>query len=97
MIRRPPRATRTYTRFPYTTLFRSYEDIKADGSEPLDQCHSCHNFVHKDCFLRWSQQSRQKGLDITCVFCRASWKTDGASSQGGKHRISNEEIGRAHG
>src|SRR3546814_18455801 len=24
MIRRPPRATRTYTLFPYTTLFRSY-------------------------------------------------------------------------
>src|SRR3546814_16507637 len=25
MIRRPPRSTRTYTRFPYTTLFRSLE------------------------------------------------------------------------
>src|SRR3546814_10839758 len=25
MIRRPPRATRTYTLFPYTTLFRSAE------------------------------------------------------------------------
>src|SRR3546814_18737423 len=25
MIRRPPRSTRTYTLFPYTTLFRSYE------------------------------------------------------------------------
>src|SRR3546814_7945176 len=24
MIRRPPRSTRTYTLFPYTTLFRSY-------------------------------------------------------------------------
>src|SRR3546814_16930428 len=24
MIRRPPRSTRTYTRLPYTTLFRSY-------------------------------------------------------------------------
>src|SRR3546814_7196653 len=26
MIRRPPRSTRTYTLFPYTTLFRSVED-----------------------------------------------------------------------
>src|SRR3546814_2118325 len=26
MIRRPPRSTRTYTLFPYTTLFRSAED-----------------------------------------------------------------------
>src|SRR3546814_18167921 len=27
MIRRPPRSTRTYTLFPYTTLFRSFADI----------------------------------------------------------------------
>src|SRR3546814_10919624 len=45
MIRRPPRSTRTDTRFPYTTLFRS---VLADGNavsgtrlnakgEPIDQ------------------------------------------------------------
>src|SRR3546814_2497668 len=28
MIRRPPRSTRTYTRFPYTTLFRSVHDLR---------------------------------------------------------------------
>src|SRR3546814_2817957 len=27
MIRRPPRSTRTDTRFPYTTLFRSEEEL----------------------------------------------------------------------
>src|SRR3546814_8022536 len=27
MLRRPPRATRTYTLFPYTTLFRSPDEI----------------------------------------------------------------------
>src|SRR3546814_16808277 len=27
MIRRPPRSTRTYTLFPYTTLFRSHPGI----------------------------------------------------------------------
>src|SRR3546814_2464735 len=27
MIRRPPRSTRTYTLFPYTTLFRSREPL----------------------------------------------------------------------
>src|SRR3546814_11219968 len=36
MIRRPPRSTRTYTLFPYTTLFRSEtdggEDIKREAS-----------------------------------------------------------------
>src|SRR3546814_18618249 len=29
MIRRPPRSTRTYTLFPYTTLFRAANDLKA--------------------------------------------------------------------
>src|SRR3546814_9394279 len=41
MVRRPPRATRTYTLFPYTTLFRSLlseEDCKAicDGLRKLE-------------------------------------------------------------
>src|SRR3546814_19479776 len=31
MIRRPPRATRTDTRFPYSTLFRSVVVVVADG------------------------------------------------------------------
>src|SRR3546814_12076533 len=44
MIRRPPRATRTDTLFPYTTLFRSPGDpvleAKADGGSqrPVDDC-----------------------------------------------------------
>src|SRR3546814_3728986 len=32
MIRRPPRSTRTYTLFPYTTLFRSVRRVR-DGGE----------------------------------------------------------------
>jgi hypothetical protein len=56
-----------------------YEDIKPDGSEPLE-----------DCFLRWSQQSRQKGLQITCVFCRSEWKVDSASGKDPKSRIGRE-------
>src|SRR3546814_1849029 len=32
MIRRPPRATRTYTLFPYTTLFRSNVEAAFGGS-----------------------------------------------------------------
>src|SRR3546814_9244579 len=31
MVRRPPISTRTYTLFPYTTLFRSKYDIVIDG------------------------------------------------------------------
>src|SRR3546814_13522419 len=36
MIRRPPRSTRTYTLFPYTTLFRSEADAGAVVGEEHD-------------------------------------------------------------
>src|SRR3546814_1347877 len=32
MVRRPPRSTRTYTLFPYTTLFRSWYDFYLYGA-----------------------------------------------------------------
>src|SRR3546814_2088128 len=35
MIRRPPRSTRTYTLFPYTTLFRSADTGIAEHDGPL--------------------------------------------------------------
>src|SRR3546814_12844034 len=35
MIRRPPRSTRTDTRFPYTTLFRSRVDVKYARTRPV--------------------------------------------------------------
>src|SRR3546814_3485062 len=38
MIRRPPRSTRTDTRFPYTTLFRSV----GDRQPPLDRQRADH-------------------------------------------------------
>src|SRR3546814_18395371 len=36
MIRRPPRSTRTYTLFPYTTLFRSQVLIARCGARDID-------------------------------------------------------------
>src|SRR3546814_2078465 len=36
MIRRPPRSTRTYTLFPYTTLFRSIKRVVLAYSGGLD-------------------------------------------------------------
>src|SRR3546814_3896690 len=35
MIRRPPRSTRTYTLFPYTTLFRSEFSVTEDAVRDL--------------------------------------------------------------
>src|SRR3546814_10506773 len=60
MIRRPPRSTRTDTRFPYTTLFRSFRDalrrgdsyvievtnMRADGTRFPVEVHSA-NFEHE--------------------------------------------------
>src|SRR3546814_9134312 len=42
MIRRPPRATRTDTRFPYTTLFRS--DFRVAVEESLEHFEGAHDF-----------------------------------------------------
>src|SRR3546814_5717541 len=39
MIRRPPRSTRTYTLFPYTTLFRSNELAELAASVSLAGSH----------------------------------------------------------
>src|SRR3546814_2682171 len=37
MIRRPPRATRTDTLFPYTTLFRSADDGRTHRKRPREE------------------------------------------------------------
>src|SRR3546814_10808227 len=37
MIRRPPSSTRTYTPFPYSTLFRSFGPVVEDVSRDFDR------------------------------------------------------------
>src|SRR3546814_13728772 len=37
MIRRPPRSTRTDTLFPYTTLFRSLDDVVIGCAQPVGE------------------------------------------------------------
>src|SRR3546814_5441959 len=39
MIRRPPRSTRTYTLFPYTTLFRSIDTSEKDEVAIIEDGH----------------------------------------------------------
>src|SRR3546814_11064585 len=41
MIRRPPRSTRTYTLFPYTTLFRSQRRVAAEFVDQEAADHRC--------------------------------------------------------
>src|SRR3546814_3978083 len=54
MIRRPPRSTRTYTLFPYTTLFRS----RFHGKVPARVKR------HADLRLRSQQAARVSGIAI---------------------------------
>src|SRR3546814_13011558 len=46
MIRRPPRSTRTDTLFPYTTLFRSEDQLVARGRELADDAVGIRPLVH---------------------------------------------------
>src|SRR3546814_8361609 len=46
MIRRPPRSTRTYTLFPYTTLFRSQEQPFHDHLQG-DQCGQIQQYLSR--------------------------------------------------
>src|SRR3546814_19201807 len=71
MLRRPPRSTRTDTLFPYTTLFRSMDQVGFEGDLPA--------FLH---FLRTDPQfyakTPQELLD------RAAWiakRFDGKAAQ----------------
>src|SRR3546814_14653183 len=59
MLRRPPRSTRTDTRFPYTTLFRSSDpalklyEVKGDRSGTLDD--------------RWAFTSKSSALNYGSI------------------------------
>src|SRR3546814_1799562 len=49
MMRRPPRSTRTYTRFPYTTLFRSSAFLRgATNPPPEDWIRTVETWKRKD-------------------------------------------------
>src|SRR3546814_9100488 len=48
MIRRPPRATRTDTRVPYTTLFRSVDDVVDEVLGLLPRLHDLMRIADHD-------------------------------------------------
>src|SRR3546814_2838553 len=80
MIRRPPRSTRTDTLFPYTTLFRSREEVVHAAA---CRCPSCGGAL------------RRLGEDVTEVLeyqpGRLSSATCGRSSPAGAARRRSEE------
>src|SRR3546814_1866056 len=62
MIRRPPRATRTDTLFPYTTLFRSYE--RTLDYRPWKQCPCpiCQSLSIEVVIFRASKRNKRRGI-----------------------------------
>src|SRR3546814_19215464 len=83
MIRRPPRSTRTYTLFPYTTLFRSQVDmdrpVKALG------LHEFRIRLHPEV-----------AVTITVNVARSPEEAEVQAKLGRAVISGEEEIGRAH-
>lgn len=51
-----------------------YEEFKA--GEAVVWCRSsCGKNVHTACFQMWAATAREKGTQITCVYCRAPWSS----------------------
>src|SRR3546814_8337850 len=72
MIRRPPRSTRTDTLFPYTTLFRSLNDIRR-----WVQAMHYPNPLHYD--ERWAEESRFEAIVAPQSFTVATDTSHGCS------------------
>src|SRR3546814_12424691 len=78
MIRRPPRSTRTYTLFPYTTLFRSTRLVPCDFigfCEPLSPLREQHDLLMANLFAqgealafgKTADEVRAEGVDAALV------------------------------
>src|SRR3546814_14320591 len=83
-IRRPPRATRTDTLFPYTTLFRSWRHQCAAAARRRDRRRDHGTGGRGDRQPRQVRQGRQE---------------EGGTQEGrteGKESDGTQEIGRAH-
>src|SRR3546814_4982260 len=59
MIRRPPRSTRTYTLFPYTTLFRSRRAVHAQRRGLLQRLSGLSDFADRRSHLAQREFQRQ--------------------------------------
>ncbi|GLI69332.1 hypothetical protein VaNZ11_013918 [Volvox africanus] len=82
-----------------------YENLVASGggsAEAITFCTSCGNNMHKDCFERWAASKRSGGQTVTCVYCRAPWKTaaggggTAGDSPGGSEYINLSQYSDAH-
>src|SRR3546814_12708079 len=92
MIRRPPRSTRTDTRFPYTTLFRSksiLQQSKIPAIAPVVLSDACASAPDND-FSFMIPNSLKQYAQVYCgAFEKMGYKSLGILGDA-------SEIGRAH-
>src|SRR3546814_20070071 len=88
MIQRPPRSTRTYTLFPYTTLFRSMFSAIISLANPIgaesiggDDIGSCIQIAHRDFFNDLRLRQRQYVIIAFLVFCQTKCASIGSFIQ----------------
>src|SRR3546814_7284279 len=86
MIRRPPRSTRTDTLFPYTTLFRSYDDLNLSSVEGRERLTTRVKYaVRKVCGSRRSEEHTSELQSLMrisyAVFCLKKKKTQQQNSR----------------
>src|SRR3546814_1741189 len=79
MIRRPPRSTRTYTLFPYTTLFRSHH-------------RNAHDRQSEQVVRNSSTIGAQRQKRFTSI--RSSWASAAASSRSEEHTSELQSLMR---
>src|SRR3546814_8885151 len=109
MIRRPPRSTRTDTRFPYTTLFRSQKDKDARWTKKHGKSHFgyknhvCidrrHKLVRRYVVSSASVHDSQKLEDVLDPGNTASgvWADSAYRSKEVEERLAEQgQTGRAH-
>src|SRR3546814_1637142 len=87
MIRRPPRSTRTYTLFPYTTLFRSDEVV----SRPRHLHVLRHRQQQPDADGDHGPASAGRGFRQSVYAATGCVDTGGGNPRGADHDLRSEE------
>src|SRR6059058_6613802 len=94
MIRRPPRSTRRYTLFPYTTLFRSPRPLHA-GERPFPRVtaysQGMHGFGHIRRNATIAHALRASALQPVILMIAEAWQAGAIPMPGGVDCVTRSE------